>query len=59
MDKNIDLRLKDLDAAVSSWEFAGPGNLDSWEPGEDVDYDDLARDILAIAIDLVRVRWSV
>lgn len=44
----------ELDEAVTAWEFAGPGNVDDWKPGEDVDHDALARDILEIAIALVR-----
>lgn len=55
MDFNLDqFQLDELDRAVTSWEFAGPGTVDGWEPGLDVDYDLIAKDILEIAIALVR-----
>lgn len=47
-------QLDELEKAVSSWEFAGPGSVDAWEPGEDMDYDAIAKDIIEIAIALVR-----
>lgn len=47
-------QLDELEKAVASWEFAGPGTVDAWAPGQDRNYDNLARDIIEIAIALVR-----
>lgn len=44
----------EVDAAIGSFEFAGPGNVEDWEPGEDVDYDALAGDVIDAAMRLAR-----
>lgn len=39
--------------ACASFEFVGPGNTDDWEPGEEVDHDVLAADVINAALALV------
>lgn len=39
--------------ACAEFEHNGPGSLDDWEPGEDVDFDALAGAVIQAALDLV------
>lgn len=38
-----------LAEAVDSFRWAGPGNVSAWEPGEDVDNDSIAADVIVAA----------
>lgn len=44
-----------LHKAIDRFMWQGPGSVETWEPGEDVDNDELAGDVIQAAM-LLRVR---